>query len=112
ASIESRILRYRPDYVVLMDGYNDFINLFHAAEIGAQAEFDVYENTFGADEFNALANPRSTRSIFVFANTWVSTNSALAGAIERHIPGAVLDPSSSFKKQRTFQDPVRFSDLS
>jgi len=92
ALLESRILRYHPDCVLLLDGYNDFIALLHAAERGGQLDFDVYDSTPGREEFDTLANPRSLVSLLASIHTWIQANSALVRLAEDRIPGAVGDP--------------------
>ena len=92
ALIQSRIRRYRPDHVILMDGYNDVIQLYNIARDLPHAEFDVYENTPGQEEFDALANPGSVRSLFVFANAWLRARSALCRVAQDRVSGMVRDP--------------------
>ena len=66
ALIESVILRYQPDLVFTMDGYNDAIAVFNHLRQGDIADFDVYATTPDGDDFDALANPGSLKSLYVF----------------------------------------------
>lgn len=112
ALIQSRILRYHPDYVILMDGYNDFIELYHLAEAGIRTDFDVYQNTPGGEEFDALANPRSLRSLATFANAWLRSSSVLYRLAQDRVPGAVRNPwSHKAARIDSFTEPVQLLDL-
>ncbi len=112
ALIQSRILRYRPDYVILMDGYNDFIELYNCAQAGPRAEFDIYENTPGREAFDALANPQSLRSLAAFTNSWLRATSALYRLAQDRMPGAVRDPWSRYAGGHgPFPEPVQLLDL-
>ncbi len=114
ALIQSRILRYRPNCVICMDGYNDFIELYHGAQAGPRAEFDVYENTPGQEEFDALANPHGLRSLRAFANSWLRNTSVLYRLAQDRVPGAVRNPwgRRSTRAQGEFREPVQLIDLS
>lgn len=70
--ILSVILRYHPDYVILLDGQNDLLNLLRAPP-----HYDAYRRTQLADEFDALTNPRSLSSLGVMLSTWLTDNSVL-----------------------------------
>jgi lysophospholipase L1-like esterase len=82
ALIESVILKYAPDYVVLMDGYNDVITLCNHVRRGTVSAFDVYDTTPDADDFDALANPGSLRSLFVFTRYWLRRHSAAVRGLQ------------------------------
>ena len=90
--LESRILRYHPDCVILLDGYNDVMTLFHAAALGGQSDFDVYGSTAGLDEFDAIFNSRSFSALLAFSHSWVRSNSALIRLAEDRVPGLVRNP--------------------
>jgi len=112
ALIQARILRYQPDYVILMDGYNDFIELYHLAEAGTSTEYDVYQSTPGGEEFDALANPRSVRSLTTFANAWLRSRSVLYRLAQDHVPGAVRNPwANKAVSIDRFPEPVQLLDL-
>jgi hypothetical protein len=74
-----------------MDGYNDFIQLYHWARSGHRGDFDVYENTPGLEAFDSLANPGSMRSPLLFGNAWLGARSSLASLALRVAPGTVRD---------------------
>jgi lysophospholipase L1-like esterase len=113
ALIQARILRYQPDLIILMDGYNDFIELYHFAQAGSAAEYDVYQSTPGGEEFDALANPRSLHSLATFANTWLRSTSVLYRVMQDHVPGAVRDPwVYKAGGDDSFPEPVQLLDLS
>lgn len=113
ALLESQILRYQPDYVFLMDGYNDFMSVFHAAAERPQGEFDIYENTAGKEEFDMLANPGSWRSLVLFSHNWILANSALFRLVENRIPGMIRNPwSRTVSAQESLPNPVKLADLS
>lgn len=112
ALIQSRILRYRPDFVILMDGYNDFIELYHLAEAGPSTEYDVYQSTPGGEEFDALANPKSVHSLVTFANAWLRSRSVIYRLAQDRVPGAVRNPwSSKARSVEPFSEPVQLLDL-
>lgn len=112
ALIQARILRYQPDLVILMDGYNDFIELYHYAQAGPSVEYDVYQSTPGGKEFDALANPRSLRSLMTFANAWLRNTSLFYRLMQDRVPGAVRDPwSYKASSNEPFPEPVQLLDL-
>src|SRR5260370_13405931 len=90
--LESRILRYRPDSAILLDGYNDFMTLFHAAALGGQSDFDAYESTAGRDEFDAILNSRSLSALLAFSHNWIRPTSALIRLTEDRVPGLYRNP--------------------
>lgn len=86
ALLESVVLRYQPDYIISMDGYNDLIALFNGARLGTGTDIaNIYGNTQYADEFDALANPGSFHSIAFFASTWLRANSAFYHVLQDHM---------------------------
>jgi hypothetical protein len=92
ALLQSRLLRYRPDIALLIDGYNDFIQLYNGARDTPHLDFDVYENTYGGEEFDDLANPGSFGSLLAFGSAWLGTNSALVRILQGRVYGMVRNP--------------------
>jgi len=113
ALLQSRLLRYHPDFVLLIDGYNDFIQLYNDARTHPGVEFDVYENTAGLQEFDDLANPGSFRSLMTFGGAWLRANSALVRALQGRIYGIVRNPwqGREAKAARMVSNPPLLSDL-
>jgi lysophospholipase L1-like esterase len=107
ARIESVLLRYRPDYVILMDGYNDVIGLSSAG-----SNYDAYASTPHLDEFNLLANPTSGRSLLFFTTTWLKANSELFASLAEHAQGRFTNGHRKDLGERPeFSDPVDRSEL-
>ena len=108
ALIESVLLRYRPDYVILLDGHNDIAGLSQAT-----ADYDVYTSTSHLDEFNQLANPQSFHAALFFAYTWLRSNSALFHFMSDHLRFRTMRSNRvhTASKERTFPIRVQFSDL-
>ena len=113
ALLQSRLLRYRPDLVLLIDGYNDFIQLYNGARDNPHLDFDVYENTYGSEEFDNLANPGSLRSLLAFGGAWLRTNSALVRILQGRAYGIVRNPwrGREANVQRTVSNPPLLSEL-
>lgn len=113
ALLQSRLLHYRPDFVILIDGYNDFIQLYNGARNGPDADFDVYENTAGLEEFDDLANPGSVRSLLTFGSAWLRANSALVRLLQGRVYGMVRNPwrGREASARRTVSNPPLLSDL-
>ena len=84
ALIESVLLQYRPDYILLLDGHNDIAGL-----AVAPANYDVYASR-PAGEFNQLANPRSVHAAVFFCTPGAVQQRAMsasrpsATALESH----------------------------
>jgi lysophospholipase L1-like esterase len=78
--IETTILGYHPDYVIMMDGYNDMAQL-----IGATPAFDYFSETPHFEEFNSLANPSGLSSLLTFSTVWLRDNSAFYFFIDTHL---------------------------
>jgi lysophospholipase L1-like esterase len=108
ALIQSVLLRYRPDYIILLDGHNDIAGLSRAT-----ADYDVYASTAHLDEFNQLANPRSPHAVLFFAYTWLRSNSALFHFMSDHLQLRTMRSKRvhTASKERAFSSPVQFSDL-
>jgi lysophospholipase L1-like esterase len=108
ALIESVLLQYRPDYLLLLDGHNDIAGL-----AVAPANYDVYASTSHLEEFNQLANPRSVHAAVFFMYTWLRSNSALFRFLSDHLQFRTMRSNRlhSASKERQFTSPVKFSDL-
>lgn len=111
ALLQSRLLRYQPDLVLLIDGYNDFIQLYNGARDNPHLDFDVYENTYGSEEFDNLANPGSVRSLVAFGGAWLRTNSALVRILQGRVYGMVRNPwrGREANVQRSVSNPPLLS---
>jgi hypothetical protein len=107
ALIESVLLRYHPDYLVMMDGYNDVIGLSLAS-----LNYDAYASTPNLNEFNLLANPSSGRSFLFFTTTWLQANSQLFRSLADHGQSRFTGSHrEQLGKRPEFEDPVRISEL-
>lgn len=107
AELLSRLLRYRPDYVILMDGHNDV-----SALTAAGPHYDAYGHTPHLDEFNELANPQSFASLGAAGDAWLHNNSVIFRIMEDHLRLrlAGVRRQTAARKQ-IVHSPVRFSDL-
>src|SRR5262249_543133 len=72
ARIQSLLLHYQPDGIVLIDGVNDMSGLLEA-----KGRYDPYAETPLGEEFEDLTNPNSFRSLRVMLSTWLSRNSVM-----------------------------------
>lgn len=107
AEIESRLLRYHPDFVILLDGHNDVSGLMNAPP-----HYDPYGATPHLEEFNLLANPGSGRAISFFLATWLRTNSAFFRFMTDHLQWAAAQSKREHNaRSREFGNPVQPSDL-
>lgn len=107
ALIESVLLRYQPDYVILMDGYNDLVGFGSASD-----HYDAYASTPHLDEFNLLANPSSGRSFLFFTTTWLRANSDLFRTLSDHLQQtSVVSRRGRRAARGDFRDPVSPSEL-
>ncbi len=113
ALLQSRLLRYQPDFVLLIDGYNDFIQLYKTARDNPSLDFDVYENTAGLEEFDNLANPGSVRSLLTFGGAWLRANSALVRILQGRTYGIVRNPwrGREANTPRSVSNPPLLSEL-
>jgi hypothetical protein len=113
ALIESVILGYQPDQFILLDGYNDVIQLYDAARWDRLEGFDEYANTMGQREFDLLANPKSFGSLFVFASSWLRANSSLVRLMEDRGVSLLRSPWDQTQPYvgRKYAEPVQVSDL-
>jgi len=73
AQTQSVLLKFKPDFVIYLDGHNDFLSLLR--NVGSR--YDPYASTPTAREFELLANPGSVRSLIFFTAAWMRENSAL-----------------------------------
>jgi hypothetical protein len=107
AQIESVLLRYRPDCVIQLDGYNDIDALWK----GASENYDPYATVEGSKQFNLLANPGSSSSLVFFLAEWMRANSAGFRLMENHLWSIETQWHSVERKTRQVSNPVPFSDL-
>ena len=107
AQIESLLLRYQPDCVILLDGNNDIGALWkHASE-----NYNPYAYVEGSEEFDLLANPGSVRSLLFFLAEWIHTNSAAFRLLQERLRSVVTQPHQGDEKPRQVSNPVHLSDL-
>ena len=111
ALIESVIVGYQPDQLILLDGYNDVIQLFQAA---TQDRLDTF-NRYAIDpDFQLLANPKSLASLWFFTHSWLRANSSLMRLAEDRGMTLVNSPwrgKETSKRPQAFTEPVQYSDL-
>jgi hypothetical protein len=107
AQIESVLLHYRPDCVILLDGYNDIDALWK----GASENYDPYATVEGSEQFNLLANPGSFRSLVFFLAEWLRANSAGFRLMEDHLWSIETQRHAAERKTAQVSNPVPFSDL-
>jgi lysophospholipase L1-like esterase len=79
ALVESVLLHYQPDYVILMDGYNDVFQIQQAPD-----NYDPYAATPYKDDFEELANPQSLRGLFRMSSILLAQHSALFRSVKDH----------------------------
>jgi len=75
----SRVQRYRPDYLILLDGVNDIFAILRAA-----GDQDGYTMAGLGDEFNSLTKPGSMSFMFM-TSTWLLNNSALYRSVRESV---------------------------
>lgn len=107
AELLSRLLRYRPDYVILMDGHNDV-----SALTAAGPHYDPYSHTPHLDEFNELANPQSFASLGAAGDAWLHNNSVIFRIMEDHLSLRLAGARrQTAARKQIVHSPVQFSDL-
>jgi hypothetical protein len=107
AQIESVLLRYRPDCVILLDGYNDIDALWKQAS----EYYDPYASVEDSKQFELLANPGSFSSLELFLAEWMHSNSAGFRLMEDHLRSIETQLHPAERKTIQVSNPVRFSDL-
>jgi lysophospholipase L1-like esterase len=75
----STLQRYKPDYLILLDGVNDIFAMLRTPE-----NEDAYSAAGLGEEFSALTRPAAL-SPRMMATTWLSDNSALYRSIRESI---------------------------
>jgi lysophospholipase L1-like esterase len=79
--IYSKLLRYRPDLMIFMDGHNDLSGMM----LPRNDPYDPYEETPHSEEFSTLTTPRSLRALLYSNTTWLRYNSVLFEALQRRV---------------------------
>jgi len=107
ARLLSVVLRYRPDYVISIDGVNDMESV-----LSAPVRYDPYLVDERMVDFDELANPDGFTSLRVFASNWLRRESVLAHTLQDWITAR----RSARYIARTaltgpLKDPVRWEDL-
>jgi lysophospholipase L1-like esterase len=108
ARLLSIVLRYKPDYVISIDGMNDL-----SALLRGPRDYDPWLLEEQETEFDQLANPRPLASVRLFAATWLRNNSVLF----RTMQDWMAERLRRQRRQRRaatmeVREPVRFEDLS
>jgi hypothetical protein len=107
AEVESVLLRYRPDCVIFLDGYNDVDALWKR---GGE-NYNPYTSLEDAPQFNLLANPGSFKSLTFFLAESMRANSAAFRVLEYHLQSIERPWARGERKTGKVTNPVRFSDL-
>ncbi len=103
AQIQSVLLRYRPDCVII-DGNNDIYTLWmHANE-----NYDPHAYVEGSEEFKLLTTPGSLRSLSFFLAEWFHNNSAAFRSLQGHL---LQIAQRSSHQPPPVNNPVSFTDL-
>jgi lysophospholipase L1-like esterase len=105
AQIQSVLLRYRPDCVILLDGHNDLGSLLRHITVN----YDPY--TAIPDELTLPTNPGSFGSLLFFINRWLRNNSAAFRVIGDRMQEMRYPPPNREARTPELSDPVRLSDL-
>jgi hypothetical protein len=108
AQTQSVLLRYRPDYIVYLDGRNDLLSLLRSTD----ETYDPYASTPTLAEFNLLANPGSFRSGLFFLTVWMRENSAFFRALVERAQSLESPPPKRAPGSRPRSGKVRSGDLS
>jgi hypothetical protein len=108
AQTQSLLLRYRPDYIVYLDGHNDLLSLLRNTD----ETYDPYASTPTLGEFNLLANPGSFRSGLFFATVWMRENSAFFRALVTRAQSRESAPPKPAAGSHPRSGKVRSGDLS
>ena len=107
AEIESVLLRYKPDCIILMDGHNDLQALW----MHATKNYNPYAYVEGSEEFDLLANPGSFRSLLFFLSEWLRANSVVFRLMKDHLRSIEKPERSTQRNIRQVSNPVSFADL-
>ncbi len=107
AQTQSILLRYKPDFIVYLDGHNDLWSLLRNPE-----SYDPYVSTPTAAEFDLLANPGSSRSLFFFAFVWMRENSAFVRAFADRVQPTEQPPGERRAGAPRLAGKIQLSDLS
>jgi formylglycine-generating enzyme required for sulfatase activity/lysophospholipase L1-like esterase len=107
ALLLSVILRYKPDYVISLDGVNDLSSLLRAPPL-----YDPYLQPELVDDFNRLANPSTLASLRVMPTAWLRNNSVLFFTVQNWISNRARERRRRERAAATVPNPVRFADLS
>jgi hypothetical protein len=107
AEIQSVLLRYRPDCIILLDGNNDIDALWK----NANEHYDPYAHVEGSEAFNLLANPGSFKSLLFFSADWTRGNSAAFRLVQDRLRAVELQRQSGGQQTPHAHNPVRFGDL-
>jgi lysophospholipase L1-like esterase len=103
----STLQRYRPDYLILLDGVNDVFRMLRFSE-----NENAYSEAGFGEEFDALTKPGSM-SLRLMASTWLLNNSALYRSIRESVAQRhrIAARRERYKKS-VAHSPVIFTDLS
>jgi lysophospholipase L1-like esterase len=112
----SKLQRYQPDCLILLDGVNDLFEMLRAGE-----KYDPYEDAGFGEQFDRMTRPGSL-SLATMSSTWLLNNSALIRLVHdrvsqrnrtraRKAKAAKANPQQRFSgltpsEQRTYQSAV------
>jgi len=102
------VLRYKPDYVISIDGMNDVSALLRGPK-----DYDPWLLGEQETEFDHLANPRPLASVRLFAATWLRNNSVLFRTLQDSMAERLRRRRRHWAATTVMvPDPIRFEDLS
>ncbi len=105
----TRLLRYRPDLVIFMDGHNDLSGIMSATT----SPYDPYLETPHGQEFAASVYPHTLRDWFFINTQWLRNTSALFAVLQGRILSGRQDEAFGGAPDagQAVPTPVRLEDL-
>jgi lysophospholipase L1-like esterase len=108
AQFYTRLLRYKPDLIIFMDGHNDMSGMMAATT----KPYDPYADTPHGQEFAAAVYPHTVGDWFYMNSQWLRNRSALFSVLQAKVLAGRHDAAfTGVDAGKPVQSPVQLADL-
>jgi lysophospholipase L1-like esterase len=104
----TRLLRFKPDLMIFMDGHNDLSGIMASST----DPYDPYAETPHSREFTSAVYPHTLRDLFYIGSQWLRNTSALFAVLQGKILAGRHDAAlGGADVGQSVRSPVQWEDL-
>ncbi len=105
--IPAKLLAYKPDFMIFLDGHNDLSGLMDAPA----GDYNPYDQTPHEDLFRAMVYPKTFASWLVVNSTWLRNNSVAWTFLQDRFTPSGFKVASDTHGTEAIPVPVKLTDL-